>query len=171
MGTMPTTILGGSTMAEATFTVDVVGLPEVEARHAALLSEIDALNARIANGRAAHNEDRAARDWLARECERLRRALELIALPGSTGVTLIAKDALASRSPDFFSGRDPVVWADDASPFTGVQVKALLDENQRFRDVLEKIEGGDGCYTPSYGDCCDMRCAQIARDALAGGGR
>jgi hypothetical protein len=59
------------------------------------------------------------------------------------------------------------VWADEATPFTGLEVLALLKENQRFRDALEKIEGGDGCYTPSYGDCCDMRCATVAREALA----
>ena len=64
------------------------------------------------------------------------------------------------------SDREAVVWADEASPFNGAQVKALLDENQRFRDALEKIEGGEGCYTPSYGDCCDMACARIARAVL-----
>jgi len=60
-----------------------------------------------------------------------------------------------------------VVWADEVSPFTGRQVLDLLKENQRFRDALEKIEGGEGCSTPSYGDCCDMACARIARAALA----
>ena len=33
-----------------------------------------------------------------------------------------------------------VVWADDASPFTGEQVKALLDENERLRRALREIE-------------------------------
>lgn len=64
--------------------------------------------------------------------------------------------------------REMVVWADEVSPFNGAQVKDLLDENQRFRDALEKIEGGEGCYTPSYGDCCDMACARVAREALKG---
>lgn len=61
---------------------------------------------------------------------------------------------------------EPVVWADEATPFTGPEVLALLRENQRLRDALEKIEGGEGCSTPSYGDCCDMACARVARDAL-----
>jgi len=46
--------------------------------------------------------------------------------------------------------------------------RALLGEEiGRLRDALEKIEGGDGCYTPSYGDSCDMGCARVAREALA----
>ncbi len=63
--------------------------------------------------------------------------------------------------------REQVVWADEATPFTGAEVAALLRENQRYRDALEKIEGGEGCYTPSYGDCCDMGCTRVAREALA----
>jgi hypothetical protein len=30
-----------------------------------------------------------------------------------------------------------IVWADEASPFTGAQVKALLEENQRLRNLLD----------------------------------
>jgi len=48
-----------------------------------------------------------------------------------------------------------------------VQRALLGEEIGRLRDALEKIEGGDGCYTPSYGDSCDMGCARVAREALA----
>jgi hypothetical protein len=37
---------------------------------------------------------------------------------------------------------------------------------EQLVEALDKIEGGEGCYTPSYGDCCDMKCAQVAREAL-----
>lgn len=47
---------------------------------------------------------------------------------------------------------------------------ALEAEVFALREALEKIEGGDGCYTPSYGDCCDMGCARVARDALTSAG-
>lgn len=50
-----------------------------------------------------------------------------------------------------------VVWADESSPFTGEQVKALLDENERFRDALESIEGGH---------VCDEEHREMARAAL-----
>lgn len=33
--------------------------------------------------------------------------------------------------------RELVVWADEASPFTGPQVKALLEENEALRKVAE----------------------------------
>ena len=35
--------------------------------------------------------------------------------------------------------RTAVVWADDASPFDGAQVKALLDENERLRADVERL--------------------------------
>ncbi len=37
------------------------------------------------------------------------------------------------------AAREPIVWADEASPFTGEQVKALLDENERFREQLREL--------------------------------
>ncbi len=33
---------------------------------------------------------------------------------------------------------EQVVWADEASPFTGPQVKALLDENEKARALLAR---------------------------------
>ncbi len=33
------------------------------------------------------------------------------------------------------AANEPIVWADDASPFTGKQVKDLLDENERLRSA------------------------------------
>jgi hypothetical protein len=95
-------------MTEARMTVDVLRLPEVKelakdlaeqaSKRASLEAEVFALKVCIENGRAAHNEDRAARDWLARENDRLRKALGRIAEPGSEGVTTIAREALAFRS-------------------------------------------------------------------------
>jgi len=40
----------------------------------------------------------------------------------------LIEDSKAPPSP-----REPVVWADDVSPFTGDQVKALLDENEKLK--------------------------------------
>lgn len=60
-----------------------------------------------------------------------------------------------------------VVWADSGTPVDSACALSILKENQRFRDALEKIEGGEGCSTPSYGDCCDMACARLARATLA----
>lgn len=37
------------------------------------------------------------------------------------------------------AGLEPVVWADETSPFTGPQVKALLDENEKLRDWITRI--------------------------------
>jgi len=51
-------------------------------------------------------------------------------------------------------------------PKVAAAVLTLLRENQRFRDALERISEGEGCYTRSYADCCDMHCAQLAREAL-----
>ena len=45
---------------------------------------------------------------------------------------------LAEEVRDRCTGSASVVWADDASPFTGVQVKALLDENEELRESLNK---------------------------------
>lgn len=45
-------------------------------------------------------------------------------------------------------------------------LKARVEE---LRSVLEDIEGGNGCYTASYADCCDMNCAHVARKALKSG--
>ena len=41
-------------------------------------------------------------------------------------------------APD--DSKEPVVWADDVSPFTGAQVKTLLDENQRLRATADPTE-------------------------------
>ena len=35
--------------------------------------------------------------------------------------------------------REPIVWADDASPFTGKQVADLLAENERFRAEIVRL--------------------------------
>ena len=43
----------------------------------------------------------------------------------------------------------------------------LISENDALVEALEKIEGGEGCYTPSYGDCCNMGCARVAREAIS----
>lgn len=54
--------------------------------------------------------------------------------------------------------REPVVWADDASPFTGAQVKALLDENEEFRKMVSDrpSEAKTGCTAthPETGERC-----------------
>lgn len=39
----------------------------------------------------------------------------------------------APSGPNASAARETVVWADEATPFTGPQVKALLDENERLR--------------------------------------
>lgn len=34
---------------------------------------------------------------------------------------------------------EQIVWADEASPFTGAQVKALLDENEKLRNWVLRL--------------------------------
>ena len=41
-------------------------------------------------------------------------------------------------APD--DSKEPVVWADDVSPFTGAEVKKLLDENEKLRATAEPPE-------------------------------
>lgn len=78
-------------MSEAKVTVDVLNLPEVEARHAAMLSEIAVLKACIESGQAAHNQDRVALDWLARENDRLRDALRICGEAGCPTAAINAR--------------------------------------------------------------------------------
>lgn len=54
---------------------------------------------------------------------------------GTTPSTPVGEpeEAGTTSTPNASPAREPVVWADDASPFTGPQVKALLDENERLR--------------------------------------
>jgi hypothetical protein len=51
----------------------------------------------------------------------------------------VPRHSTPARAPEeagTFRGRDSIVWADDASPFTGAQVRDLLDENERLRAAL-----------------------------------
>lgn len=63
--------------------------------------------------------------------------------------------------------REPVVWADEASPFTGPQVKALLVENEKLRAAAEAAAPtfnhtrGDGVYDP-----CPICLAKMPREDL-----
>lgn len=51
--------------------------------------------------------------------------------------------------------REPVVWADEASPFTGAQVKALLVENEKLRTVAK-----------AAGEYLDARCWDEDEDVI-----
>ena len=56
--------------------------------------------------------------------------------------------------------REAVVWADDASPFTGAQVMDLLTENERLRqrvDVLEAALLGTSTTKSQWGQPCWCR--------------
>ena len=47
---------------------------------------------------------------------------------------------------DFDKNREPVVWATDDAPFTGPEVKVLLDENETLRARVAELEGADTAY-------------------------
>jgi hypothetical protein len=50
--------------------------------------------------------------------------------------------ALRNEPADADPRAHPVVWVDDASPFDGPQVKALLDENEKLRAQVARLRDG-----------------------------
>jgi uncharacterized protein YdcH (DUF465 family) len=69
----------------------------------------------------------------------LKQARQPAALTEVAGVDQATLDSWAERARKEgpFSPLEPVVWADEASPFTGSQVKTLLEENERLLKVDE----------------------------------
>jgi hypothetical protein len=58
----------------------------------------------------------------------------------------LVKGEVMGIDRDFDNMREPVVWATDDAPFTGPQVKALLDENEVLRARVAELEGADTAY-------------------------
>lgn len=149
-------------MSEAKLIIDVTGEPQVQVlaeRLTALAAENVRLNQVIQAGQAAYNEERVARDWLARENARLIAAIgpapsdwpqmRIVRLGDDVaeirigGARWVIPGDRWNEASDFLARVRAlwdmrVVWADAGTPVDGDCAKRLLAENERLRRALKK---------------------------------
>ncbi len=91
----------------------------------AVLEEANDLSQTLGQGRNYHGSGKCSSDW--------HDGWEACAKPVEQSLRgILAKYEACSDYP-----RNAVVWADEATPFDGPQVLALLKENSRLREIVE----------------------------------